>query len=150
MAELKFPKTRITELFGIKYPLLQGGMAAGFVSTAELVAAVGNAGGIGFISCIQWETNVSKLEDEVKKAKDLTDKPFGMNFTIFPEYSNEFYHKVMDIIVRQGVKAIESSARKPDPWMKHFKEAGCKVIHKVARIKDGITAARLGADATRQ
>lgn len=148
MTELRFPKTRITELFGIKYPLIQGGMAAGFVSTAELVAAVGNAGGIGFMSCIQWSTDVSKLEDEIKKAKDLTDKPFGVNFTIFPEqFSDEYYRKVFDIIVRQEVKAVESSARKPDPWMRLFKEAGIKAIHKVARIKDGIAAAKLGADA---
>lgn len=144
---MSFFKTRITELFGIKYPILQGGMGAGTVSTAELAAGVANAGGIGFMSAIQWEHDLSKLEDEIKKVKDLTDKPYGINVTLFAEVDKSYFHKIIDIIARYEVPAIESSARKPDPWMKLFHEAGAKVIHKVARIRDGVTAERLGADA---
>ena len=144
---MSFFKTRITELFGIEYPILQGGMGAGTVSTAELAAAVGNAGGIGFMSAIQWEKDITKFEDEIKKVKDLTDKPYGVNMTLFVETPKTFFHQAIDIMHKHGVPAVESSARKPDPWMKLMKEAGIKVIHKVARIRDGITAERLGADA---
>lgn len=145
--KMSFFKTRITELFGIKYPIMQGGMGAGLISTAELAAAVGNAGGIGFMSVIQWEHDLSKFEDELKKVKDLTDKPFGVNMTLFQEIPHEFFYKAIEIMEKHKVPAVESSARKPDPWMKLMKEAGFKVIHKVARIRDGITAERLGADA---
>lgn len=144
---MAFFKTRITELFGIKYPIMQGGMGAGFVSTAELAAAVGNAGGIGFMSAIQWEKDISKFEDEIKKVKDLTDKPYGVNMTLFVETPKTFFSKAIEIMAKHKVPAVESSARKPDPWMKLMKEAGIKVIHKVARIRDGVTAERLGADA---
>lgn len=144
---MAFFKTRITELFGIKYPIIQGGMGAGFVSTAELVAAVGNAGGIGFMSAIQWDKDIGKFEDEIKKAKDLTDKPYGVNMTLFHEVPPKFFHQAIEIMAKHQVPAVESSARKPDPWMKLMKEAGIKVIHKVARVRDGITAERLGADA---
>ncbi len=144
---MSFFKTRITELFGIEYPILQGGMAAGMVSTAELAAAVANAGGIGFINVIQFEHDLSKFEDELKKAKDLTDKPVGVNMTLFREIPKSFFYEAIEIMVKQGVNAVESSARKPDPWMGVMKEAGMNVIHKVARIRDGVSAARLGADA---
>jgi len=144
---MSFFTTRITELFGIKYPIMQGGMGAGFVSTAELAAAVGNAGGLGFMSAIQWEKDITKFEDEIKKVKDLTDKPFGVNMTLFTEVPKTFFIKAIDIMAKHKVPAVESSARKPDPWMKLMKEAGIKVIHKVARVRDGVTAERLGADA---
>ncbi|MCX5858719.1 MAG: nitronate monooxygenase [Proteobacteria bacterium] len=140
-------ETRITKIFGIKYPIMQGGMGAGYVSTAELVAAVGNAGGLGFMSAIQWEHNIKGLEDNIKKAKDLTDKPYGINVTLFEEMPKEFFYKVVDLIAKYQVPAVETSARKPDPWMKLLKQAGAKVIHKVARVRDGVTAERLGADA---
>ena len=144
---MSFFTTRITELFGIKYPIMQGGMGAGLVSTAELAAAVGNAGGIGFMSAIQWDKDITKFEDEIKKVKDLTDKPYGVNMTLFTEVPKSFFVKAIEIMAKHQVPAVESSARKPDPWMKLMKQAGIKVIHKVARVRDGITAERLGADA---
>lgn len=144
---MSFFTTRITELFGIKYPIMQGGMGAGLVSTAELAAAVGNAGGIGFMSAIQWDKDITKFEDEIKKVKDLTDKPYGVNLTLFTEVPKSFFVKAIEIMAKHQVPAVESSARKPDPWMKLMKQAGIKVIHKVARVRDGITAERLGADA---
>ncbi len=144
---MSFFKTRITELLGIEYPIIQGGMAAGYVSTAELAAAVANAGGIGFMCAIQWRHgDLSVLEDEIKKVKDLTDKPFGINVTLFAELKPEWFHKVFDIIGKHQVPAIETSARNPAPYIDRIKEIGVKWIHKAARVRDGVKAASLGAD----
>jgi NAD(P)H-dependent flavin oxidoreductase YrpB (nitropropane dioxygenase family) len=144
---MSFFETRITELFGIEYPIIQGGMAAGLVSTAELAAAVGNAGGIGFMCAIQWIENVSKLEDEIKRVKAMTDKPFGINVTLFPQIGQEWFDSVFDLIEKHRVPALETSARSPEPWIPRIKALGIPWMHKVARIRDGIKAARLGADA---
>ncbi|MEW6440632.1 MAG: nitronate monooxygenase [bacterium] len=144
---MSFFKTRLTELFGIEYPIIQGGMAAGLVSTAELAAAVGNAGGIGFMCAIQWLDDVKQLEEEIKKVKDLTDKPFGINVTLFPMIDATWFERVFDLIEKYKVPAIETSARSPEPWLKRIKGLGIPWIHKVARIRDGVKAARLGADA---
>jgi len=144
---MSFFKTRITELFGIKYPIIQGGMAAGFVSTAELAAAVGNAGGIGFMCAIQWIQDVPKLEDEIKKIKDMTDKPFGINVTLFTEIPMSWFDSVFELIAKHKVPAIETSARSPEPFLAKIKGLGVPWIHKVARIRDGVKAGKLGADA---
>jgi len=144
---MSFFETRLTKLFGIEYPIIQGGMAAGLVSTAELAAAVANAGGIGFMCAIQWIDDVGKLEDELKKAKQMTDKPFGVNVTLFPQIGRDWYENVFDLIEKYGVQALETSARSPEPWVPRIKAIGIPWIHKVARIRDGIKAAKLGADA---
>ncbi len=144
---MSFFETRITELFGIEYPIIQGGMAAGLVSTAELAAAVGNAGGIGFMCAIQWIEDVGKLEEEIKKVKGMTDKPFGINVTLFPQIGQEWFDRVFDLIEKHEVPALETSARSPEPWVPRIKALGIPWMHKVARIRDGIKAAKLGADA---
>jgi len=144
---VSFFKTRITELFGIEYPIIQGGMAAGFVSTAELAAAVANAGGIGFMCAIQWVDDLTKLEDEIKKVKDLTDKPFGVNVTLFPEIAPSWFKTVFDIIAKYEVPAVETSARSPEQYVSRIKEIGIPWIHKVARVRDGVKAEKIGADA---
>jgi NAD(P)H-dependent flavin oxidoreductase YrpB (nitropropane dioxygenase family) len=144
---MSFFKTRITELFGIEYPIIQGGMGAGFISTAELTSAVANAGGIGFMSAIQWRHDFSKLEDEIKKIKDMTDKPWGLNMTLFTEVDpSEFLH-IIDLVAKYNIPAIETSARNPEPYIDKLHQAGAKVMHKVARIRDGIKAWKIGADA---
>ena len=140
-------KTRLTELFGIEYPIIQGGMAAGLVSTAELAAAVGNAGGIGFMCAIQWIDDIKKFEDELKKVKDLTDKPFGINVTLFTEIGQAWFENVFDLIEKYEVPALETSARSPEPYVPRIKQLGIPWMHKAARIRDGIKAAKLGADA---
>ena len=143
---MSFFKTRLTELFGIEYPIIQGGMAAGLVSTSELAAAVGNAGGIGFMCAIQWAEDLTKMEDEIKKTKDLTDKPFGINVTLFTELDHSWFERVFDLIEKHKVPALETSARSPEIWVKRIKEIGIPWIHKVARVRDGVKAAKLGAD----
>jgi NAD(P)H-dependent flavin oxidoreductase YrpB (nitropropane dioxygenase family) len=140
-------KTRLTEMFGIEYPIIQGGMAAGIVSTAELAAAVGNAGGIGFMCAVQWIDDIDKLEDEIKKVKDLTDKPYGINVTLFTEVGKAWFERVFDIIEKYKVPALETSARSPEPWVPRIKSLGIPWIHKAARVRDGVKAAKLGADA---
>lgn len=144
---MSFFKTRITELLGIKYPIIQGGMAAGLVSTAELAAAVAEAGGIGFMCAIQWDEDLSLLEDEIKKVKDMTDKPFGINVTLFTQLDQAWFEKVFDLIEKYKVPAMETSARSPEAWVPRIKEIGIPWLHKVARVRDGIKAANLGADA---
>jgi nitronate monooxygenase len=143
---MSFFKTRFTELFGIEYPIIQGGMAAGLVSTSELAAAVGNAGGIGFMCAIQWADDLSKMEDEIKKTKDLTDKPFGINVTLFTELDQAWFERVFDLIDKHKVPAVETSARSPEKWVKRIKDMKIPWVHKVARVKDGVKAAKLGAD----
>lgn len=144
---MSFFNTRITEMFGIEYPIIQGGMGAGFVSTPELTSAVANAGGIGFMSAIQWRHDISGLEDAIKKIKDMTDKPWGLNITLFQEVKPEFFHTVIDWIARYNIPAVETSARSPQPYVTLIREAGAKILHKVARVKDGIKAEKVGADA---
>jgi nitronate monooxygenase len=144
---MSFFETRVTKLFGIEYPIIQGGMAAGLVSTAELTAAVANAGGIGFMCAIQWIDDVGKLEEEIKKVKGMTDKPFGINVTLFPQIGEKWFDDVFDLIAKYQVPALETSARSPQPWISRIKALGIPWMHKVARIRDGIKAAGLGADA---
>jgi len=144
---MSFFDTRITKLFGIEYPIIQGGMAAGIVSTAELAAAVGNAGGIGFMCAIQWIDDIKKMEKKKKKIKDMTDKPYGINVTLFPEIGQAWFDDVFGMIAKYEVPAIETSARSPQPWLEQIKGLGIPWIHKVARIRDGVKAAKLGADA---
>jgi nitronate monooxygenase len=144
---MSFFETRLTELFGIEYPIIQGGMAAGLVSTAELTAAVANAGGIGFMCAIQWIDDVGKLEEEIKKVKGMTDKPFGINVTLFPQIGEKWFDDVFELIAKYQVPALETSARSPQPWLDRIKALGVPWMHKVARIRDGIKAAGLGADA---
>ena len=144
---MSFFNTRITELFGIEYPIIQGGMAAGLVSTAELASAVGNAGGIGFMCAIQWLTNLPKFEDELKKTKDMTDKPFGINMTLFPGIDQSWFDSVLNLVDKYQVPVLETSARSPESQVGRIKQLGVKWIHKVARVRDGVKAANLGADA---
>jgi len=144
---MSFFKTRITELFGIEYPIIQGGMAAGLVSTAELASAVGNAGGIGFMCAIQWMDDISKLEDEIKKVKDMTDKPYGINMTLFTEIDRSWFDGILNLIAKYDVPALETSARNPQPYVEQIKDIGVPWMHKVARIRDGVKVAKLGADA---
>ena len=119
-------KTEITEILGIEYPIIQGGMA--WVAEHKLAAAVSNAGGLGLIGAASapaaWET------DQVRKAKELTDKPFGVNIMLMSPYADE----VAKVIVEEGVKVVTTGAGSPEKYMKMWKEAGVKVIPVVASV----------------
>lgn len=138
-------KTRITEMLCIEHPILCGGMQ--WISRAEIVAAVANAGGIGFITAESLETP-EDLRKEIKKIRDLTDKPFGVNLSMVPEFGlPQRTLKFCDVVVEEGVKVVETAGRSPAPLMPKLKAGGVKIIHKLTSVKHALSAQRLGVDA---
>jgi nitronate monooxygenase len=137
-------KTRITELFGIQHPIVQGGMH--FVGLAEMAAAVSNAGGLGIITGLTQPTPEA-LAKEIAKCNGMTDKPFGVNLTFLPGFANPPYPEYIDAIVAGGVKIIETAGRSPEAYMPKMKEAGIKVIHKCTSVRHSLKAERIGCDA---
>lgn len=137
-------KTRITELFGIKYPIIAGPMA--YLTTPALVAAVSNAGGLGILVSTTIPT-AQELKRDIRKTRDLTDKPFAVNVTLAPVVRPINYAEYFAAAIEEGVKIIETSARSPEPYMKMLKDAGVKVMHRATRTRDIVTAEKAGADA---
>jgi len=137
-------KTRITELFGIKYPIIAGGMH--LLSRAELVAAVSNAGGLGILASTTFETK-EELRAEIRKTKTLTNKPFGVNLNLFPMMRQRSVEEDIDIFVDEGVEVVESSGASPEPYVLRLKEAGIKIIHKVPAVRFARKAESAGVDA---
>jgi nitronate monooxygenase len=138
-------KTRISGMLGIEYPIIQGGMM--WLATAELAAAVSNAGGFGIIAALSCGSREG-LRREIKRCKELTDRPFGVNCSMLPDLtSSEQTEEYVEAIVEEGVTAVETAGRTPEPYLPRLKEAGIKVIHKVPAVRYAQTAERLGADA---
>jgi NADH:quinone reductase (non-electrogenic) len=138
-------KTKITEMLGIEHPIICGGMQ--WISRAEFVAHVCNAGGIGFITAESLETPAD-LRAEIKKIHELTDKPFGVNLSMVPEFGlPERTLKFCDVVVEEGVKVVETAGRSPEPLLPKLKAGGVKVIHKLTSVRHALTAQRLGVDA---
>jgi len=137
-------KTRITQILGIEYPIIQGALQ--WLSGAELVSAVSNAGGLGIIAPLSFAT-AEELRQEIRKTKSMTDKPFAVNFTLLPTMRPVNYEEFINTTIEEGVTIVETAGRSPKPYMELFKEAGVKVMHKVARVRDVRAAERLGVDA---
>jgi nitronate monooxygenase len=137
-------KTKITELFGIEHPIIQGGMH--FVGFAELAAAVSNAGGLGIITGLTQGTP-EKLQAEIKKCQALTDKPFGVNLTFLPSLTPPDYPGLIEVIIKTGVKIVETAGRNPAVYMPAMKEAGIKIIHKCTSVRHSLKAQDIGCDA---
>tara|TARA_R110000824_G_scaffold118960_15_gene272347 strand:- start:38519 stop:39496 length:978 start_codon:yes stop_codon:yes gene_type:complete len=137
-------KTRITELFGIKHPVIQGGMH--FVGLAEMAAAVSNAGGLGIITGLTQPTPEA-LAKEIARCNDMTDKPFGVNLTFLPGFANPPYPEYIQAIIEGGVRIVETAGRSPEAYMPAMKEAGIKVIHKCTSVRHSLKAERIGCDA---
>ncbi|WP_309091409.1 nitronate monooxygenase family protein [Phenylobacterium sp.] len=137
-------KTRFTETFGVEHPIVQGGMQ--WVGRAELVAAVANAGGLGFITALTQPTP-DDLRREIDRCRKLTDKPFGVNLTILPAISPPPYAEYRQAIIDGGVKIVETAGYKPQEHVDHFKEHGIKVIHKCTAVRHALSAERMGVDA---
>jgi len=137
-------KTRITELFGIQHPVIQGGMH--FVGLAEMAAAVSNAGGLGIITGLTQPTPEA-LAKEIAKCNDMTDKPFGVNLTFLPGFTNPPYPEYIQAIIEGGVKVVETAGRSPEAYMPALKEGGIKVIHKCTAVRHALSAERMGVDA---
>jgi len=136
-------KTRITDLFGTEYPIVQGGMM--WLSKAELAAAISNAGCIGMLHAFTYESPKG-LTAEINKTRKLTDKPFGVNITLMPSLRAIDIDSYLDVIVGEGVKIVETAGRNPEPYMERFKAAGIRVIHKCTAVRFARTAQRIGCD----
>lgn len=137
-------KTRITELFGIEHPIIQGGMH--FVGFAEMAAAVSNAGGLGIITGLTQRTPAD-LANEIAKCRDMTDKPFGVNLTFLPVVNTPDYPGYVRAIIEGGVKAVETAGNNPQMVLPYLKDAGIKVIHKCTSVRHSLKAQSIGCDA---
>ena len=137
-------KTRITELFGIQHPIIQGGMH--YVGFAELAAAVSNAGGLGIITGLTQRTP-ELLANEIRRCREMTDKPFGVTLTFLPTVSSPDYPGYIQAIIDGGVKAVETAGNNPQKYLPALKEAGIKVIHKCTSVRHSVKAEAIGCDA---
>ena len=137
-------RTRFTEAFGIEHPIVQGGMQ--WVGRAELAAAVANAGALGIITALTQPTP-DDLRREIDRCRALTDRPFGVNLTIFPSISPPPYKEYRQAIIDSGVTIVETAGRSPGEHVDHFKSHGIKVIHKCTSVRHALSAERLGVDA---
>ena len=137
-------KTKITELFGIEHPIIQGGMH--HVGFAELAAAVSNAGGLGTITGLTQGTP-EKLANEIDKCKSMTDKPFAVNLTFLPSLTPPDYPGLLDVIVEKDVPIVETAGRNPAEYLPKLKDAGIKIIHKCTSVRHSLKAQSIGCDA---
>jgi nitronate monooxygenase len=137
-------RTRFTELFGVEHPIAQGGMQ--WVGRAPLVAAVANAGALGFITALTQPTP-EDLRAEIRRCRELTDKPFGVNLTILPAITPPPYAEYRQVIIDEGVPFVETAGSNPVEHLEHFHSAGIKVIHKCTSVRHGLKAQKLGVDA---
>ncbi len=137
-------KTRFTEMFGIQHPIVQGGMQ--WVGRAELVAAVANAGALGFITALTQPTP-EDLEKEIRRCRSMTDKPFGVNLTILPALKPPPYAEYRQAIVESGVRIVETAGNNPQEHITELKKHGVKVIHKCTAVRHALKAEKIGADA---
>ena len=137
-------KTRITEMFGIKHPIIQGGMH--YVGFAELAAAVSNAGGLGIITGLTQRTPAA-LANEIRRCREMTDKPFGVNLTFLPVLSQPDYPGYIRAIIEGGVRIVETAGNNPQKWLPALHEDGIKVIHKCTSVRHSLKAQAIGCDA---
>ena len=137
-------KTRITELLGIRHPIVQGGMH--HVGFAEMAAAVSNAGGLGIVTGLTQKTP-ARLADEIARCRAMTDKPFGVNLTLLPAVEEPDYPGFVRAIVEGGVGIVETAGNNPQRVLPPLKEAGVRVVHKCTSVRHALKAQTLGCDA---
>ncbi len=137
-------KTRFTEMFGIEYPIVQGGMM--WVGRAELAAAVSNAGGLGILTALT-QPSPDVLRAEIERCRGMTDKPFGVNLTILPSVNPPPYAEYRKAIIDSGIKIVETAGHKPQEHVDDFKSHGIKVVHKCTAVRQALSAERMGVDA---
>ncbi len=137
-------KTRITAMFGIEHPIIQGGMH--YVGFAELAAAVSNAGGLGIITGLT-QKSPQALATEIARCREMTDKPFGVNLTFLPMLKSPDYAAYVSAIIDGGVKIVETAGRNPQEHLPRLKAAGIKVIHKCTSVRHSLKAEAIGCDA---
>jgi nitronate monooxygenase len=137
-------KTRITEFFGIERPIVQGGLM--WVATADLVSAVANAGGMGFMTALTFP-DTERLRAEIRRCRSLTAKPFGVNLTFLPTLRPPDYPALINVCIEEGIRFIETAGRNPEPYLPQIKSAGMKVIHKCTSVRHALKAEKIGCDA---
>ncbi|MBT9289800.1 NAD(P)H-dependent flavin oxidoreductase [Prosthecodimorpha staleyi] len=137
-------KTRVTELLGIRYPIIQGGMQ--WVGRAELAAAVSNAGGLGILTALT-QPDPEALRAEIARCRQMTDAPFGVNLTILPSTQPPPYEAYLDAALDSGVRIIETAGRSPKEFIAKAKAAGAVIVHKCTAVRHALSAERAGVDA---
>ncbi|WP_242127487.1 nitronate monooxygenase family protein [Sphingobium sp. Sx8-8] len=137
-------KTRITELLGIEYPIIQGGMM--WVGRAELASAVSNAGGLGILTALTQPTP-DALRQEIVRCRAMTDKPFAVNLTMLPATNPPPYEDYVRAIIDSDIKIVETAGNNPKEFIALFKEAGVKIMHKCVAVRHALSAQRNGVDA---
>nr|TXF85316.1 nitronate monooxygenase [Alkalicoccus halolimnae] len=137
-------KTRVTEIFGIDYPIVQGGLA--YLAYAELAAAVSNAGGLGQITAATLGTP-EKLREEIRKVRTLTDKPFGVNFAIAKHDNGGKYQELLEVAIQEKVPAVSLTGGNPQPVFERIKGEDIRTLVLTAGVRQAQKAEKLGADA---
>ncbi|WP_234266076.1 NAD(P)H-dependent flavin oxidoreductase [Hydrogenophaga sp. NFH-34] len=137
-------KTRITELLGIRYPIIQGGMQ--WVGTAELASAVSNAGGLGVLTALT-QPDPQALAREIDRCRGMTDQPFGVNLTILPSVKPPPYAEYLDVVIERGVKVVETAGNSPKAFIEKLKRHGVRIVHKCTSVRHALSAERNGVDA---
>src|SRR5882724_4694342 len=136
-------KTRVTEMLGIEYPIIQGGMQ--WVGRAEFVSAVSNAGGLGVLTALTQPTPES-LATEIARCRTMTSKPFGVNLTLLPSINPPPYEKYLDVILESGIKILETAGNNPKEFIAKAKKAGVTIVHKCVAVRHALSAERNGVD----
>ncbi|WP_130802160.1 NAD(P)H-dependent flavin oxidoreductase [Acinetobacter ihumii] len=136
-------KTRVTELLGIEYPIVQGGMM--WVGRAELASAVSNAGGLGILTALTQPTP-EDLVKEIQRCRDMTDKPFAVNLTFLPAINPPPYAEYRQAIIESGIKIVETAGNKPHEHIEDLKKHNITVLHKCTSVRHALSAERMGAD----
>jgi NAD(P)H-dependent flavin oxidoreductase YrpB (nitropropane dioxygenase family) len=137
-------RTRVTEMFGVDHPIMQGGLQ--WVATADLVAAVANAGAMGFITALSFDSP-ARLREEIRRCRDLTDRPFGVNITLLPTMRHPDYAGMVRVCVEEAVPWVETAGDNPERLMPGLKAGGIRVAHKCTSVRHARSAVALGCDA---
>ncbi len=133
-------KTRFSELLGIEYPIVQGGMM--WVGRAELAAAVSNAGGLGILTALT-QPSPDDLRREIDRCRSMTDKPFGVNLTILPSVNPPPYAEYRKAIIESGIRIVETAGHNPQEHVEDFKSHGIKVVHKCTAVRHAVSASNM-------
>lgn len=136
-------KTRITEMFGIRYPIVQGGMQ--WVGTAEMASAVSNAGGLGILTALA-QPSPEALAHEIERCRGMTDQPFGVNLTILPSVKPPPCEAYLDAVIDSGVKVLETAGNSPKAFIERLKRNGVHIVHKCTSLRYALSAERNGVD----
>ncbi|MDR5804887.1 nitronate monooxygenase family protein [Caballeronia sp. LZ001] len=136
-------KTRVTELLGIRYPIVQGGMQ--WVGRAELASAVSNAGGLGILTALTQPSPEALLK-EIHRCRTMTDRPFGVNLTVLPTASPPPYDAFLDAVIEGKVTILETAGSSPERFVARAKAAGIRIIHKCTSVRHALSAERHGVD----